>query len=114
VLHDMELDENSRIYKHKYRITKNPLDTASKPYTTEWVEVDEVFFAENVDNMGLELASKSPDGKVHKTPSPAGFNGYVGNDQYGTWKQDNQGNKFWEYYGQYAFLNSMLTTASIS
>jgi hypothetical protein len=111
VLHDMELDESKGIYRHKYRITKNVTDSTSKPYVMEWVNVDEAFFAENVDNMGLELASKTADGKVHKTPSPAGFNGYVGNTQYGNWKQDNQGNKFWEYYGQYAFMSSLLNAS---
>ncbi len=111
VLYDMELDEHKHIYKHKYRITKNIQDSTTKPITTEWIAVTEEYFAQNIDNMGLELASKSLDGSVHKTPSPPGFNNFVGNKGYGSWKQDAQGNSFWEYYGQYMFMNRMLSAS---
>lgn len=109
ILHDMQVEDSTGkdVYQHKYKVTKNPLDSTSTPKITEWTNVDEVFFAENLDNMGLELASKSPDGKVHKVPSPPGFNGYVGNNNYGQWRNDSNGNSFWEFYGRYMFMSSM-------
>ncbi|NJL14898.1 MAG: hypothetical protein HC913_19125 [Microscillaceae bacterium] len=107
VLFDMQVDEDKDLYQHKYRITVNTEDSTAQPKTTEWVNVDEVFFAENLDNMGLELASKSPDGTIHKVPSPPGFNGYVGNERYGQWRNDNSGNSFWAFYGQYMFMSTM-------
>lgn len=114
ILHDMQVDDSKGkdVYQHKYKVTKNPMDSTSKPVITEWKNVDEVFFAENLDNMGLELASKSPDGKVHKVPSPPGFNGYVGNQQYGQWRTDNSGNSFWAFYGQYMFMSTMFNMMS--
>lgn len=107
VLYDMQMDENKGLYQHKYKITKDIENEKSKPEITDWKNVSEVFFAENLDNMGLELASKSEDGKVHKIPSPPGFNNAVGNAKYGEWKTDNNGNSFWAFYGQYMFMSTM-------
>lgn len=107
VLFDMQVDESKNVYRHKYKITKDIENANAKAETTDWKNVSELFFAENVDNMGLELASKSPDGKVHKIPSPPGFNGVVGNQKYGQWKTDNSGNSFWAFYGQYMFMSTM-------
>lgn len=107
VLYDMEVDEGKGIYKHKYRVTKNIEDSLSKPVISEWKNIDKCFFAENVDNMGLELASKSSDGKVSKIPAPPGFNNAVGNPKYGEWKTDNSGNSFWSFYGRYMFMSHM-------
>jgi len=114
ILHDMQVDDKSGkdVYQHKYKVTKNPMDSTSKATVTNWTNVDEVFFAENLDNMGLELASKSPDGKIHKVPSPPGFNGYVGNERYGNWRNDNNGNSFWAFYGQYMFMSTMFNMMS--
>jgi hypothetical protein len=108
VLYDMQMDESKGLYEHKYKITKDIENEKSNPEITGWKKVSEQFFAENLDNMGLELASKSPDGKVHKAPSPPGFNGVVGNEKYGQWKTDNSGNSFWAFYGQYMFMSTML------
>ena len=107
MLYDMQLDEDQNIYQHKYRVKKNIEDSTSQPITTGWVNVDEAFFAENLDNMGLELASRSSDGTIHKIPAPPGFNTAVGNPKYGQWRTDNSGNSFWAFYGQYAFMSSM-------
>jgi hypothetical protein len=110
VLHDMQMDEAKNLYQHKYKVTKNLQDSTSakKSQIGDWVKVDEKFFAQNLNNMGLELASKDENGKIHKTPAPPGFNGYVGNEKYGNWKQDNNGNSFWEFYGKYMFMSSMI------
>lgn len=111
MLYDMQLDEDNDQYQHKYRVKTNIEDSLPTPKITEWVNVSELFFAENIDNMGLELASKSEDGTIHKAPSPPGFNNAVGNPKYGEWRTDNGGNSFWAFYGQYAFMSAMFNMA---
>ncbi|TAE74103.1 MAG: hypothetical protein EAZ85_05385 [Bacteroidetes bacterium] len=113
VLYDMHVEEGKKIFQHKYKVTKNYMDKdKAKSEVTDWKNVEEMYFAQNINNMGMELASKSEDGKTHKTPSPPGFNGVVGNKQYGEWKTDNSGNSFWAMYGQYAFMSSMIGLAT--
>lgn len=77
--------------------------------TTDWVVVSSIFFNANVDNMGMELASKK-DGKINKSASPAGYSNYIGNEKYGQWKE-RDGSRFWEFYGKYAFMSSMFRMA---
>ncbi len=67
-LHDMELDEANKIYKHKYKIFQN--DKEEKATITAWVSVSEVFFAENINNMGLIIASISANGQISKNVLP--------------------------------------------
>lgn len=108
ILHDMRMDESKNLYEHQYKVTKNLEKEGAKPETTSWTKVSEQFFAENLNNMGLELASKSEDGKTHKVPAPPGFNGVVGNKKYGEWQTNSSGQSFWHFYGQYAFMSSMM------
>lgn len=113
VLYDMHVEEGKKVFQHKYKVTTNYMDKdKAKSEITDWKNVEEIYFAQNINNMGMELASKSEDGKTHKTPSPPGFNGVVGNKQYGEWKTDNSGNSFWAMYGQYAFMSSMIGLAT--
>lgn len=113
ILYDMQLNEDENQYQHKYRVKTNIGDSLPAPVTTDWVNVDDAYFAENLDNMGLELASKNPEtGKVTKIPSPPGFNNVVGNSNYGQWRTDNSGNSFWAFYGQYMFMSSMFNMMS--
>lgn len=107
ILHDMQMDESKNLYQHKYKVFKN-VEKDSIGKVSEWKTVSEVFFAENLNNMGLELASKSEDGKIHKMPSPPGFNNMVGNKKYGEWQTNSSGQSFWHFYGQYAFMSSMM------
>ena len=72
---------------------------------TGWYEVSKEYFMLNIDNMGMEIASKKDD-KVTKTVSPPGYGSYVGNPRYGHWVQRN-GQSFWAFYGQFAFMSSM-------
>jgi hypothetical protein len=32
---------------------------------------------------------------------------YVGNSKYGEWKEDGSGDRFWSWYGKYAFFSSL-------
>ena len=115
ILHDMDLEEKtfgSDIYKHQYKFILPAKDTTGgkivRDSLSSWVAVSEETFNKNLDNMGMELLSKNDDGKVSKIPSPAGYNNYVGNKSYGSWQTNSSGNSFWAFYGQYAFMSSML------
>lgn len=111
ILHDMQVDESKGLYEHKYKVFKN-IEKDSIGKVTEWKKTSEQFFAENLKNMGLELASKSEDGKVHKVPAPPGFNNAVGNPKYGQWQTNSSGQSFWHFYGQYMFMSSMMNMMS--
>lgn len=95
--------ENASVtYYHMYKVVENGQDSE-----TGWVVVDEKYFDDNMDNLGMELVSK-PIGlyeeEVITVAAPPGM-AMVGNQKYGQWKTDNSGNKFWEWYGQYMFYS---------
>ena len=120
ILFDMDAEDSK--YKHRYKIiTENMgtvtvendqgLDSSYKELIPEekltaWYDVQEVVFDHYIKDMGMEVASKT-DGKVSKTVSPPGYSQYVGNERYGSWKKDDSGNSFWEFYGKYMFISSM-------
>lgn len=108
ILYDMDVEGNfSKTYKHQYRIVKEMAgDTIPTEEITDWMTVNEDFFWEHENDMGMEVASKGEDGKVHKVTGPPGYSQYVGNERYGRWRNDG-GSRFWEFYGQYAFMRSM-------
>ncbi len=115
ILYDMDLEENtfsSDIHKHQYKFILPAKDTTGgkivRDSLSTWVTVSEETFNKNLDNMGMELLSKNEDGKISKIPSPPGYNNYVGNKNYGSWQTGSSGNSFWAFYGQYAFMSSML------
>jgi hypothetical protein len=107
ILYDMDVknqDSRNPDYQHQYQVIKELSDTVIAE-DTDWYPVSESFFQQNIDNMGMEIASKN-DGVVEKQAAPAGYSNYVGNPKYGQWQQRN-GNSFWEFYGRYAFMSSM-------
>lgn len=108
ILYDMNFDEATEQYQHQYRILKEPqgADTIETE-TTDWKQVSPEYFNEHIENMGMTIVSKS-NGTVDKKVSPPGYNQYVGNEKYGQWSQNSDGTSFWEFYGKYAFLRSML------
>ena len=109
ILHDMDVEGNfSTVYRHQYKIIEElEGDTVPQERTTEWMQVPEEFFWEHENNMGMEVAAKSEDGKVSKAAAPPGYHQYVGNSRYGHWDSHN-GNSFWVFYGQYAMMRSLL------
>lgn len=108
ILYDMDFDEATEKYQHQYRILKEPTGSDTiLTETTEWLQVSPSYFNEHVDNMGMTIVSKT-NGTVDKKVSPPGYNQYVGNEKYGQWRQDSNGGSFWEFYGKYAFLRSIL------
>ena len=136
ILHDMDYTEASDTYKHKYQVivvkelpnvdvkpiaasfitlAQNETEEAIAMDTayatiTDWKKVTPQYFEANMENMGMELASKV-DGKLSKETAPPGYSNYVGNEKYGKWQTDNSGNNFWSFYGRYAFMTSMFHMA---
>lgn len=108
ILYDMDVDGTfSSTYKHRYKVIKEDANGTPVDSLTEWVEVPEKIFTLHENDMGMEIASKT-DGKLSKGVSPPGYSNYVGNERYGQWRSDSNGTSFWEFYGQYAFMSSMI------
>ncbi len=93
-------------YFHQYKVITEK-DGEPREELQDWQPVSEPFFKANMDNVGMELVAKTEDGKIVKTPSPPGYSNYVGNEKYGRWTQRNDGTSFWEFYGQFMFMNAM-------
>ncbi|WP_020529542.1 hypothetical protein [Flexithrix dorotheae] len=111
ILYDMDVEGAflSDTYKHQYKIIKEKADSTQTPYEeiTDWYIVDENTFARYENDMGMEVASKN-DGVVTKQTAPPGYSRYVGNEKYGHWQTNSSGQSFWSFYGQYAFMSSMM------
>ncbi len=114
MLYDMEEEGTFfKEYQHQYRILKqSTAEGEPEEVITDWYRVSDDFFNSHIDDMGMEIAAKTKDGEVSKTVSPPGYSNYVGNPQYGQWQTGAGGNSFWAFYGQYAFLSSMLNLAT--
>ncbi len=104
ILADMDYANDK--YIHKYQIITEEEGAELKQNTTDWMEVSPVFFQQHENDLGMELASKK-DGKLTKAVAPPGYSQYVGNEQYGEWRQESNGTSFWHFYGQYAFMSMM-------
>jgi hypothetical protein len=108
LLHDMDYANND--YVHKYQVLIEKPDSTFEEETSGWLQVSPAFFQQHENNLGMEIVSKE-DGVVKRDVAPAGYSQYVGNPQYGQWKQRN-GGSFWEFYGKYALLSSIFNMAS--
>jgi len=72
---------------------------------TDWYEVEEGIYARYENYVGMVVASKNRDGRRTdaRQAHPPGYQ-YVGDSRYGFWG----GGGFWQFYGQYAFMQNML------
>lgn len=113
ILYDMNVEGTFfKDFQHQYRIIKQESEDATPTEEiTDWYTVSEDFFAQNENNMGMEIAAKNAEGQVTKTAAPPGYNNYVGNPQYGHW-QGSGANSFWVFYGQYALLSNLLNLST--
>lgn len=98
------VEDAKAVYFHKYILEKNGETTE-----TDWEQVDEDMYFANLEFLGMAILSK-PYGVFEKDritqPSPPGM-AYVGNPRYGEWQEDGSGDRFWSWYGRYAFFSSL-------
>lgn len=107
ILYDMNTEGSVfKEFYHQYRIIKEDESGDVSEEITDWYPVGEDFFKANLNNMGMEIAAKGPDGQITKNVSPPGYGAYVGNEKYGHWVQ-RDGGSFWEFYGKFALMNSL-------
>ena len=101
---------------HKYKIMED-----GKITTTQWQTVDNKFFWDNYDNLGMALATKPLgvfESETNKIAEPAGLalvaapvmvNGKpTGSNQYGSWQTNSSGNSFFHYYGMYRMAGDLI------
>ncbi|MBA4367771.1 MAG: hypothetical protein C0403_09055, partial [Desulfobacterium sp.] len=69
------------------------------------LEVPEDYYTTNENFLGMSLASRK-EGEKSAAVGPPGYN-YVGDNRYGKWNTDHNGNSFWEWYGKYALFSSL-------
>lgn len=76
---------------------------------TGWTKVDPDIYDANLEFLGMAILAK-PYGMFEKDAltqaAPPGM-AYVGNDQYGEWKEDDNGDRFWSWYGKYMFFSNL-------
>jgi len=81
-------------YFHKYMLVEG-----SERTETEWEQVDEDFFEQHIDDLGMDIVSK-PYGvyedEALTQAMPPGY-AYVGDERYGEWKQDQGGRRYWSW-----------------
>lgn len=112
VLEDMKEEGNFfKDYYHKYKVVYGePVSGQDslvyQTYFTDWYKVPRRVYQDYWNYLGMVVLAKGADGKITDTPFPPGYQ-YVGNPRYGRWREDNSGNRFWEFYGKFAFMNAM-------
>ena len=98
------LEDSTEKYFHKYL-----LEEGGETSETDWQPVSESFYESNIEYLGMAILSK-PYGVFEQDrltqAAPPGM-AYVGNPKYGEWKEENNGNRFWSWYGRYAFFSSL-------
>tara|TARA_B100000686_G_scaffold334041_1_gene400671 strand:+ start:326 stop:1045 length:720 start_codon:yes stop_codon:yes gene_type:complete len=106
ILNDMREEGNFlSTYLHQYRV-----DIGEQQTISPFIEVDEAFFKKNAAYLGMALVAKTADGNVINTPFPNGYQ-YVGNSQYGRWRDNDSGGSIWEFYGKYMLMSQVMNWA---
>ena len=101
-----DMDYRDDKYLHQYELLIPDNDSSFRSEETEWYEVSAAFFEKHQGALGMEVAHKE-NGVVTKRIVPPGYSAYVGNEKYGQWV-NRGGSSFWEFYGKYALLSSIL------
>jgi hypothetical protein len=89
-------------YYHQYRV-----DVGEQKTVRPFVEVDKSYYKKNQPYLGMVLTAKTADGTVSTTPFPNGYQ-YVGNSQYGRWRDNSSGGSMWEFYGKYMLMSQVM------
>ena len=93
ILNDMREKGNFFLsYYHQYRV-----DVGEQKTVRPFVEVEKSYYKKNQPYLGMVLTAKTADGTVSTTPFPNGYQ-YVGNSQYGRWRDNSSGGSMWEFY----------------
>lgn len=102
ILADSE-DENK---KFKYTIVYQN-GTAPTTKTTDFLKVTDSTYNFFLDDVGMEILSNKG-----QQITQAGYSNYVGNSEYGQWRENDEGS-FWEFYGKYALLSTLFNSNRI-
>lgn len=98
------VEDDRTDYYHKYILENNGETTE-----TQWEKVDESLYEEHIEHLGMAILAK-PYGEFEKDrmtqAAPPGM-AYVGNPQYGEWQERENGDRFWSWYGRYAFFSTL-------
>lgn len=110
ILEDMKVEGND--FYHRYRLVwaetlaEEGEEPAFEESMTEWQRVSREFAERYQPYLGMTILAKTPEGDIVDTPIPPGYQ-YIDNPRYGEWREDNNGNSFWAFYGRFAFMQSM-------
>jgi len=106
ILNDMREEGNFfPSYFHQYRV-----DVGEQQTMRPFIEVEESYYKKNGPYLGMALAAKTVDGAITNTPFPNGYQ-YVGNSQYGRWRDNDSGGSMWEFYGKYMLMSQVMNWA---
>ena len=101
ILEDMKQEGTFfKTYFHRYLVVLPERSTK-----TQWFEVPEKYYKKTSAMLGMSLLTRK-EGVFDDVPSPPGY-AYVGDENYGRWREDDRGGSFWEFYGKYAFFSSL-------
>lgn len=97
--------ENSREnYYHQYILEQD-----GQTEETGWQQVSEGDYEAKLALLGMAVLAK-PYGVFEQDiltqAAPPGM-AYVGNSRYGEWKEGDDGDRFWSWYGRYAFFSNL-------
>jgi hypothetical protein len=123
VLIDMAVEEGQEVrFLHKLQTTRIRVPGSAEseiseplPPVEEWLPVNRDLYEKHKNDLGMALAVK-PAGKYDDeaetgAAEPPGY-AYIaspeeGANQYGHWVRNREGGSFWEFYGKYAFFQSL-------
>lgn len=83
----VDMDLIGEQYVHKYKIYQIKSDSSVSISYTKAINVTDDFFMLHEDDMGMELVSKTDNGTINSLVSPPGFTNFVGNKNFGEWKE---------------------------
>ena len=99
-------------FYHQYRVVVGHPDAESgeivhRETMLDWQRVGRRTYIRYQSHLGMVILSKAPDGVVDQQQHPPGYQ-QVGDERYGRWREDGSGRSFWEFYGQYALLSTLM------
>jgi hypothetical protein len=112
ILEDMKEEGNFfDDYYHRYKIIHAERNGSAdslryKSELTAWLRVSQREYEKYDQYLGMTIAAKTRAGEHDFAQHPPGYE-YVGDPAYGSWRADDNGNSFWEFYGQYALMSSL-------